>query len=244
MISRNEIKYIKDLSRKTIRFSEGKFVVEGEKLVDELLKSNFAIAALYATEGWVNSLATDVMIVTEKELSRISHLKTPNKVLAVVQMPEFWDLDETDTGLTLFLDRINDPGNLGTIIRMADWFGVKHIVCTKQSVDVFNNKVIQSSMGSIFRIPVEYVEGAEFIEEYKEQYPNHPIIGAAMQGDELGSFSFPKDGLLIMGSESHGIQDDIDAFVTKHITIPKFGNAESLNVGVATGVLLWEWKRG
>lgn len=244
MISRNEIKYIKDLSRKSVRFAEGKFVVEGEKLVDELLKSNFEIVSIYAIELWVNDLDSGFTVVSDKELSRISHLKSPNKVLAVVKMPEFWDLEEESTGLTLFLDRINDPGNLGTIIRMADWFGVKHIVCTQNSVDVFNSKVIQSSMGSIFRIPVEYVEGSEFIEEYKAMNPSHPVLGAAMNGEELGTFEFPKNALLIMGSESHGIDEEIDSLITQHITIPKFGNAESLNVGVATGVLLWEWKRG
>ena len=111
-------------------------------------------------------------------------------------------------------------------------------------VDVFNSKVIQSSMGSIFRIPVEYVEGSEFIEEYKAMNPSHPVLGAAMNGEELGTFEFPKNALLIMGSESHGIDEEIDSLITQHITIPKFGNAESLNVGVATGVLLWEWKRG
>jgi len=243
MISRNEIKYIKDLSRKSVRFAEGKFVVEGEKLVNELLKSNFEIDGIYATELWDNALVSDLTEITEKELARISHLKSPNKVLAVVRMPEFWDIEEESKGLTLFLDRINDPGNLGTIIRMADWFGVKHIVCTQQSVDVFNSKVIQSSMGSIFRIPVEYVDGEEFIKEYVAQNPNHPVLGAAMEGTEIGSFDFPEDTLLVMGSESHGIDSEINSLVTQHITIPKFGNAESLNVGVATGVLLWEWKR-
>jgi len=243
MISRNEIKYIKDLSRKSVRFTEGKFVVEGEKLMDELLKSNFEIDGIYATELWANSLGTDFTQISDKELERISHLKSPNKVLAVVKMPEYWDIEEDGKGLTLFLDRINDPGNLGTIIRMADWFGVKHIVCTQQSVDVFNSKVIQSSMGSIFRIAVEYVNGPEFINDYVLQNPNHPVLGAAMKGKELGKFDFPKDALLVMGSESHGIDETIDALVTKHVTIPKFGNAESLNVGVATGVLLWEWKR-
>ncbi len=243
MISRNEIKYIKDLSRKSNRFSEGKFIVEGEKLVNELLQSNFEIEAIYAVEGWSNSLVEEVVLISEKDLERISQLKTPNKVLAVVKMPEFWDIEENGKGLTLFLDTINDPGNLGTIIRTADWFGIKLIVCTQQSVDVFNPKVIQSSMGSAFRIPVEYVNANEFLEEYKIQNPTHPIIGAAMEGDELGKFDFPKDALLILGSESHGIHEDIKQHVTQHVTIPKFGQAESLNVGMATGILLWEWKR-
>lgn len=239
MLSRNQIKYINDLSRKTIRYQERKFVVEGEKLVNELLGSNFSIDEIYALESWGG--VSDFTIVSEKDLTRISQLKTANKVVAVVNFPEEVDLRIED-GLTLFLDRINDPGNLGTIIRMADWFGVKAIICSKNSVDHFNSKVIQSSMGSIFRLPVFYVDSVEFLTQVKEA--EIPIYGAAMEGELLGAEKLPSNAVLVMGSESHGIDKAIEPLLTQKITIPKFGAAESLNVGVATGILLWEWKRG
>jgi TrmH family RNA methyltransferase len=165
-------------------------------------------------------------------------------VLAVVHFPERKKADTVETGVTLFLDRINDPGNLGTIIRLADWFGVKHIFCTENSVDVFNNKVIQSSMGSVFRVPVEYVNGHEFLANFIQKHPKTPILAADMEGEKLGSFSFPENALLIMGSESHGIDSAYASKIQQRVTIPGFGDAESLNVAVATSIILWEWRRG
>ena len=244
MITKNQIKYIKDLSRKAVRWNEKKFVVEGEKLVSELLQSEVTIDEIYALADWKeahpNVPCTEI---SEKDLSRVSQLKTPNKVLAVVFMFEDELNDDTSNGLTLFLDRINDPGNLGTIIRMADWFGVNKIICTENSVDVYNPKVIQSSMGSVYRIPVFYVEPEEYLSAYKKQFPENPIIGAAMEGEPLAQAELPKDGLLVMGSESHGIDEAVENYLTKEVTIPNLGQAESLNVAVATGIILWEWTR-
>ena len=244
MITKNQIKYIKDLSRKAIRWKERKFAVEGEKLVSELLQSEVAIDEIYALAGWKeahpNLPCTEI---SEKDLSRISQLKTPNKVLAVVYMFEDELNDDRSNGLTLFLDRINDPGNLGTIIRMADWFGVNKIVCSENSVDVYNPKVIQSSMGSVYRIPVFYVNPEEYFLNYKKQFPKNPIVGAAMEGEPLAEAKLPKEGLLVMGSESHGINQEVQAHLTQTVTIPNLGQAESLNVAVATGIILWEWTR-
>lgn len=245
MITKNQIKYIKDLSQKAFRLQEKKFVVEGEKLLAELLQSEVEIDAIYALPIWAEAHPNvPVTLISEKELGRISQLKSPNKVLAVVYTFQDELEDDTSNGLTLFLDRINDPGNLGTIIRMADWFGVNKIVCTSQSVDVYNSKVIQSSMGSVYRIPVFYVEAEDFFKSYKAQFPENEIIGAAMEGGSLAQTDLPENGLLIMGSESHGIAEEIEAYITKSVTIPNMGQAESLNVAVATGIILWEWKRG
>lgn len=245
MITKNQIKYIKDLSQKAFRLQEKKFVVEGEKLLAELLQSEVEIDAIYALPIWAEAHPNvPVTLISEKELGRISQLKSPNKVLAVVYTFQDELEDDTSNGLTLFLDRINDPGNLGTIIRMADWFGVNKIVCTSQSVDVYNSKVIQSSMGSVYRIPVFYVEAEDFFKSYKSQFPENEIIGAAMEGDSLAQTDLPENGLLVMGSESHGIAEEIEAYITKSVTIPNMGQAESLNVAVATGIILWEWKRG
>ena len=244
MLSRNQIKYISDLSQKPVRYSEKKFVLEGEKMVAELMGSDFAVDSVYAVTDWEAPKGMDYTLVTEKELSRISHLKSPNKVLAVVHFPEKKKADKVETGVTLFLDRINDPGNLGTIIRIADWFGVKHIYCTENSVDVFNNKVIQSSMGSVFRIGVEYVNGHEFLADFSQKHSQTPILAAEMTGQKLGEFSFPESALLIMGSESHGVDSAYHTYIQQRVHIPGFGDAESLNVAVATSIILWEWRRG
>lgn len=245
MISKNQIKYIKDLSRKSIRTQERKFVVEGEKLVKELILGGIDTDSIYALESWIDeNQNVKATLITEKELERISQLKSPNKVLAIVPMFEDELADDTENGLTLFLDRINDPGNLGTIIRQADWFGVNKIICTNNSVDVYNPKVIQSSMGSIFRVPVFYVESVSFLETYKKMFPENPVIGAEMEGDNLATANLPTNGLLVMGSESHGISTEIKEQITKFVTIPRMGYAESLNVAVATGIILWEWRRG
>lgn len=244
MLSKNQIKYIKDLSRKQVRMQERKFVVEGEKLIAELLQGDVFIEELYALERWTEQHAElDVTVISEKELSRISQLKTPNKVLAVVPMFDDQLEIESCSGLTLFLDRINDPGNLGTIIRMADWFGIGQIVCSENSVDVYNSKVIQSSMGSAFRIPVYYREGVSFLKEYAEVHSEYSIVGAAMSGKLLNEYPVPQNGVLVMGSESHGIHPEIEKCLRETITIPRFGEAESLNVAMATGIILWEWNR-
>ncbi len=244
MLSKNQIKYIKDLSRKQVRMQERKFVVEGEKLIAELLQGGVFIEELYALNQWAEQHSDlKVTVISDKELSRISQLKTPNKVLAVVPMFDDQLEIESYTGLTLFLDRINDPGNLGTIIRLADWFGIGQIVCSENSVDVYNSKVIQSSMGSVFRVPVYYREGVSFLEEYIQIHPEHVIVGAAMSGKLLNEYLVPQNGILVMGSESHGIHPDIEKCLHETITIPGFGEAESLNVAMATGIILWEWNR-
>lgn len=245
MITKNQIKYIKDLSRKSHRTEQRKFVVEGEKLIQEMIQSKVEFEEIFALESWISDHPQiQATQVTTKELERISQLKTPNQVLAVVHTFEDDVNDDLENGVTLFLDRINDPGNLGTIIRMADWFGVIKIICTENSVDVYNSKVIQSSMGSVFRIPVFYQDAETYLEQYKKQFPENVILGAAMEGEVLGEAAMPQNGLLVMGSESHGIDASIEKFIDKQVTIPRMGYAESLNVAVATGILLWEWKRG
>lgn len=244
MISKNQIKYIKDLSRKSVRIQERKFIVEGEKLVNELIQGEIEIDQLFAIQSWVEeNPKVSATEISEKELSRISQLKSPNKVLAVVPMFEDGINDDAENGLTLFLDRINDPGNLGTIIRMADWFNVQKVICTNGSVDVYNSKVIQSSMGSAFRVPVFYTDAISYLESYKTMFPENMIIGAEMDGAPLAGAELPSNGLLVMGSESHGIDEDIQDYLTQSVTIPRMGFAESLNVAVATSIILWEWRR-
>jgi TrmH family RNA methyltransferase len=221
-------------------------VVEGEKIVDEIIKSDFSIYQIFATKGWLlsnpNIVAEQTYKISEKELSRISQQNTPNKVVAIVSKPTL-DLSITalTKGLTLILDEIKDPGNLGTIIRVCDWFGVENIICSNNSVDVYNPKVLQATMGSLARVKVHYTD----IENVINQLPNDfPIYGACIDGKNISDIIIEKEALLIMGNESFGISDKVSLLIKKRIEIPrKREGAESLNIAIATSILLHEFRR-
>ncbi len=236
MITKNQIKFIKSLSLKKNRQKEQLFIAEGEKIVAELLNSNFEFHEIFATNEWILK-NTDVRAikVNNSELDRISNLKSANNVLAIVKIKQE-NLSITD-GLTLVLDDINDPGNLGTIIRMCDWFGVKQLVCSKSTVDCFNPKVVQSAMGSLFRVPIIYTD----LEEYVTKVDT-PIYGAFMDGENVRNVKVPESVHLIMGNEANGISEEINNLITDKVAIKNVGNsAESLNVAVATSILLHEF---
>ena len=236
MIAKNQIKFIKSLSLKKNRQKEQLFIAEGEKIVAELLNSNFEFHEIFATNEWILK-NTDVRAikVNHSELDRISNLKSANNVLAIVKIKQE-KLSITD-GLTLVLDDINDPGNLGTIIRMCDWFGVKQLVCSKSTVDCFNPKVVQSAMGSLFRVPIIYTD----LEEYVTKVDT-PIYGAFMNGENVRNVKVPESVHLIMGNEANGISEEINNLITDKVAIKNIGNsAESLNVAVATSILLHEF---
>ncbi|MFY7652239.1 MAG: TrmH family RNA methyltransferase [Chitinophagaceae bacterium] len=235
MITKNEIKYIQSLSFKKQRDIENVFVVEGVKLVDEFLKSNFIVNKVYATIEWVQkNPEIQASLVTDDELKKISNLITPNKVLAVVQNKAADVLiNNKYTGWILCLDGIQDPGNLGSIIRIADWFGIKHIVCSKQTADWRNSKVLQSTMGSILRVNLVYTQLEEWLKN-----TNKPIFTAVLNGENMHEILFPNEGILVIGNEGNGISKIILNMNTKPISIPQFGNAESLNAAVATGILV------
>mgnify|MGYP000018709719 FL=1 len=236
MITKNQIKFIKSLSLKKNRQKEQLFIAEGEKIVAELLNSNFEFHEIFATNEWILK-NTDVRAikVNNSELDRISNLKSVNNVLAIVKIKKE-NLSVTD-GLTLVLDDINDPGNLGTIIRMCDWFGVKQLVCSKSTVDCFNPKVVQSAMGSLFRVPIIYTD----LEEYVTKVDT-PIYGAYMDGENVRNVKVPESVHLIMGNEANGISAEINNLITDKVAIKNIGNsAESLNVAVATAILLHEF---
>ncbi len=235
-ITKNQLKHIRLLRQKKYRQQYGEFVVEGEKNVDELINSNLKINHLFATNDWENSQQfAEAISLSNKELTQISNLSTPNKVIAIAKIPEFdFDLKELNKGLTLVLDKINDPGNLGTIIRSADWFGVKHIICSPDSVDCYNPKVVQSTKGSIANVQIHYLDLNEILTK-----TDVPIYGAAMEGKKITKdFSFANPSILLMGSESHGISTELENLLNHKITIPKQGKAESLNVAIATSILL------
>ena len=236
MITKNQIKFIKSLSLKKNRQKEQLFIAEGEKIVAELLNSNFEFHEILATNEWILK-NTDIRAIKvyNSELDRISNLKTANNVLAIVKIKQE-NLSVTD-GLTLVLDDINDPGNLGTIIRMCDWFGVKQLVCSKSTVDCFNPKVVQSAMGSLFRVPIIYTD----LEEYVTKVDT-PIYGAFMDGENVRNVKVPESVHLIMGNEANGISEEIDNLITDKVAIKNIGNsAESLNVALATSILLHEF---
>ena len=231
MITKNQIKFIKSLSLKKNRIKEQLFIAEGEKVVSELLRSDFEIKNIYATKEWEVS-NDNITQISNAELQRISNLKSPNKVLAVVQFKNHKIIKHE--GITLVLDEINDPGNLGTIIRMCDWFGVKQIICSKNTVDIFNPKVVQSAMGSAFRVQVNYTDLENYLSDIKT-----PIYGAFMDGKNLKEVKLPKSAHLVMGNEANGISAEINKLITDKVAIKNIGkSAESLNVAVATSILL------
>jgi|CXWL01.1.fsa_nt_gi TrmH family RNA methyltransferase len=240
MLVKQKVKYIQTLGQKKFRQQEGLFIAEGPKLVKELLEANAAsVKEVYAVNDWIEGnrkllTKTGVTEITEIELEKISQLTTPNKVLAVVQQ---FDADETiivKDRVTLVLDNIQDPGNLGTIIRIADWFGVEKIICSPDSADMYNPKVVQSTMGSIARVKVYYRDLAEWLDSQKDI----PIYTACLDGQEVTTIKKIKEGIIIIGNESKGISPEILNLANIKITIAQKGKAESLNAGVATGIIL------
>lgn len=238
MISKNQIKFIKSLSLKKNRVKAQLFVAEGEKIVNELLNSEFEIEHIYATKqfsGINSSQLPAVTVVSNDELSRISNLTSPNNVLAIVKV--YQQELENNTGVTLVLDDVNDPGNLGTIIRMCDWFGVKQLICSENTVDCYNAKVVQSAMGSLFRVKIKYLNLATYFSAI-----DVPIYGAFMDGVGVKEQELPSQAHLVMGNEANGISSVISECITNKVSIKNIGNnAESLNVAVATSILLHEF---
>lgn len=238
MLSKSQIKLITSLKQKKYRQQHGFFVVEGVKTITELLNSNLKLHKLYTTVSF-NINAKDEVIISDSDLKRISYLKTPNKALAIFEIPIQESIEKT--GLIVALDAIRDPGNLGTIIRLCDWFGVKELVCSNETVDCYNPKVIQATMGSITRVNVSYVDLEDFLKEVKM-----PVFGAFMEGNNVYSKALPKKGVLVMGNEANGVSKTIEAIVSEKVSIPRFGDlqaTESLNVATATAILLSEFRR-
>ncbi len=235
MLSKNEVKYIQNLYHKKTRDAEKLFVAEGVKIVEELLSTSYEIKKIYATDEWKPLIAIKAEVVTIKpeELERISSLQTPNKVLAVVAQKNNNEALKINGQLSLVLDAIRDPGNMGTIVRIADWFGIKNIIASNDCVEIYNPKVIQSTMGSFARVNVVYKNLNEWL---PQQTIN--IYGAMLDGTEIHALENINEGLLIIGNEGKGISNELQKCITQKITIPKYGNAESLNAAVATGIIL------
>lgn len=238
LVSKSQIKLITSLHQKKYRDKLGLFVAEGPKVIKELLDAGIKIHSLFSTENF-KGITQNFYIVTKREINKISYLKTANTSLAVFEIPSQRPISEK--GIIVALDAVRDPGNLGTIIRICDWFGVTQLVCSLDTVDFYNPKVVQASMGSNSRVNVLYVSLREYLEK-----SSLPIYGGCLEGENVFSQSLPKDVVIVLGNEANGISKEITSLLTKKITIPQFGDqqkTESLNVATAAAIIISEFKR-
>jgi TrmH family RNA methyltransferase len=253
MLSKNKIKWIRSLENKKARDAEKLFIAEGHKIVGELLHSAISTVALFSTQEWIEQNSNykkyfpkDTFILKKDEIDKISFLKTPQEVVAIAQIPEFKiaPILLTDK-LTLILDKLQDPGNLGTIIRLADWFGIENIICSQDTADAYNPKVVQASMGAIFRVKIIYSDLVELIPQIKKN--NIPIYATALDGENIYNTKLSDNGIIVMGNESKGVNDKLQSFADKKLFIPNYPlgskNTESLNVGIATAIICSEFRR-
>ena len=235
MITKNQIKLIRSLGLKKNRIKHNLFIAEGEKIVDELLDSNLTLFHLFSTDDTYDS-KENYTIIKNQELKQISNLKTPNKVVGLFKIPKPVNIDFSKN--IIALEQINDPGNLGTIIRLCDWFGIRDIICSDNSVDCFNPKTIQASMGSISRVNVIYQSFDDLISNKKCN-----LIAADIKGEKINDYNFNKNQIIFFGSESNGFSDNLSQKITEKITIPRYNkNIDSLNVANSVAIVLSELK--
>ncbi len=240
MLSKSKVKYIQSLGQKKFRDEHNVFVAEGPKTVLDLAKGSLVkIQAIFALPGWLsqyrNSFGkTEIVEIGESELEKVSLLKTPNEVIAIVEKPEARDIDPEKEQVILALDTIQDPGNLGTIIRTADWFGLKNIICNEGCADIFNPRVVQATMGSIARVNCIYTDLGKWLRHNEEIR----VFATVLDGRPVSEMDRISSGVIVVGNESRGIENDILESANVRITIPRMGGAESLNAAVATGIIL------
>ena len=239
MVTKHQIKLIKSLAKKKYRQELGLFIVEGIKGIEEFLSSDFKLDTLYTTKPIFDAPEKSTQNISEAELKRLTSFKNPNTALAVFKIPKQFGVNEK--GLIVVLDDVRDPGNLGTIIRLCDWYGVKQLVCSNNTVDCYNPKVVQATMGSLTRVTISYVD----LEDYISKSEN-VVFGTFMEGENIYTSELPEDGIVIMGNEANGISDAMKSVVNRKLSIPRFGNntaTESLNVANATAIILSEFRR-
>lgn len=239
MLTKARIKLIRSLRLKKYRQQNNLFVAEGTKIVTEIVQSNWSVVQVLASEAWLQQHASllsgqEILTVSEQQMQQLTLLSSPSPAMALVEIPPPVPLPDLSKQWSLYLDDIRDPGNLGTIIRLADWFGWSTICLTPETVDPYNPKVIQATMGSLTRVGLHTVDPDTFWERVE----GIPIWGAHMEGTSIYEAALPQAGILCIGSESHGLSPLVEAHCTDHITIPRQGQAESLNAAMATGILL------
>jgi TrmH family RNA methyltransferase len=239
MLTKNQLKRIISLRQKKYRLKQQLFIAEGPKVIFEFLNSNYELVEIFSTSQHYNQFKAKLNIISDEELHKISLLKTPNKLLAIFKIPKPLKVDPSK--LILALDKINNPGNLGTIIRLCDWFGVKDLICSNNTVDCYNSKVVQSAMGSHIRVNISYVELECFLEKSSN------VIGTFTESkNSIYETEFPSSGVIVLGNEANGISSKIASKINIGLTIPRFGthmNAESLNVANSAAIILSEFKR-
>lgn len=245
MLSKSQINLLKSLQQKKFRREQGLFIVEGHKSIIEFTNSAYPVEAVYYTSSFDSkvlklSQKINYCEISVTELEKISSLKTPQDALAVVKIPHWPVLqhEQLKGKFSLVLDGIQDPGNMGTIIRIADWFGIDHIICSEDTVDAYNPKVVQACMGSLARVKVHYTSLTEFLLKIKL-----PVFGALLDGANIYTTDFGKEGLIVMGNEGNGLRPEVQKMVNKAVTIPRIGRAESLNVAIATALFCSETTR-
>lgn len=240
MVSKNQIKLISSLHQKKFRQAHQLFIAEGVKVIQELLDGSFELVQIYATSVLFETIsANKFALISEDELKKISALTVPNNCLAVFKMRD--EQPYKDLGLVLALDQIRDPGNLGTIIRICDWFGIHQIICSPDTVDLYNPKVIQATMGSVARVNCIYNDLLPIVEK-----TDLPVFGTFMDGEDIYKMDLPESGIIVMGNEANGISTQVETAVRSRISIPRFGDlqqTESLNVATATAIILSEFRR-
>jgi TrmH family RNA methyltransferase len=239
MLSKNQIKLIKSLAQKKNRQQLGLFIVEGIKGITEFLNSDFKLETLYTTKLIFDAPSDKICLISEGNLKTISSLKNPNTAVAIFRIPK--RQDSSTTGLIIALDAIRDPGNLGTIIRLCDWYGVNDLVCSLNTVDCFNSKVVQATMGSLARVNVCYVDLNAYLNTHQAE-----VFGTFMNGENIYLADLPTNGVVVLGNEANGISETIMSKVNRKISIPQFNtrkSTESLNVANATAIILSEFRR-
>ena len=247
MISKNQIKFVRQLEQKKFRKAENLFIAEGHKVVGDLLAADFRPTQVFATNDWISLNPTVSAIeVTPNELARLSLQQHPQQVLALFPIPNYnpsSPINQQPSHLSLLLDNIQDPGNLGTIIRIADWFGIGTIYCSPGTVDAWNPKVVQATMGSIARVNIIYIDPDELFNQLPADYP---IYGTFLDGDNIYTQKLTPHGLIVMGNEGNGISDAVRERVSHKLLIPDFhkgDTADSLNVAIATAITCSEFRR-
>ena len=250
MISKNQIKYVHQLELKKFRKQEGLFIAEGHKVVGDLLHEGFMPRQIFATQEWITDNPSLLPIINSKlievnleELTRLSLLQHPQQVLALFPIPDEQTSISSQNSLSLLLDNVQDPGNLGTIIRIADWFGIETIYCSIGTVDAWNPKVVQATMGSIARVHIIYVDPQQLFDCLPDDFP---VYGTFLEGDNIYTQQLTQHGIIVMGNEGNGISDAVRHRVTRKLLIPDFhkgDTADSLNVAIATAITCSEFRR-
>lgn len=254
MLSKAQIKLIRSLEQKKYRDRHKLFIAEGDKIVHELLDSSLIVECVFAKKAWLaqisehlNSKTPKIVEIDDKELSQISFLKTPNQAMALVQIPQHsLDMAEITGGLSLYLDSVQDPGNLGTIIRLADWFGIRNVLCGENCADLFNPKTVQSTMGAVIRVKIHQT-GIDFFRQLRTYDRDFPVYGTFLNGENIYNTQLSPKALIVMGNESKGIGNDVAQYITSRLLIPSYPidkqTSESLNVATAAAIVCAEFRR-